>query len=110
MRQGQYFFWWVKQFLLPLIESYRKTLEVRPASRVTGEVHVGDCIVFNDTVIRRVRDIRYYASLEAALADENPERIWPEKTHQEILFAAEKLYPPQVLLRGVYVFELESAD
>ena len=110
MRREKYFFWWVKRGFLPLIANCQKTLEIRPLSEATKGICVGDFLVFNRQVTRKVRDIRYYETLEAALKDENPEKVWPGKTRQEILRAAHEFYPRQALLRGVYVFELFIAD
>ncbi len=91
MQEKQYFFWWVKWFLLRFIENWQKTIELRPVSRTTDQVRVGDIVCFNNEVERRVKDIRYYVTLEAALRDENPERIWPGKTRKEILGAVSNL-------------------
>ena len=97
----------VKGFLLPLIVSGEKDLEVKIASPRFAQIHTGDLLDFSPTCHRRVKAIRNYPNFVAMLKSEKHVRILPGYSEQYILLELQRLYSRQQESLGVIVFELE---
>lgn len=88
-----------------------KPLEVRPAWGQASKVRVGDTLIFNDRVIRRVRAIRRYSNLVAMLAAEDYRRIHPEiGSADELLQILRSIFRAEAEACGILVFELTEAE
>ncbi len=87
-----------------------KDLEIRTNTERTARVAVGDVLIINHTLKRRVKAIRWYRDFEKALAVEKPRRIFPGYgwNSDSILKALRTIYTPGAENRGVLVFELED--
>ncbi len=94
--------------VIPLIVSGQKDLEVRTSQRFFSEVAVGDNIIFSDTVKCRVVGVRKYENFDSMLKVENPGRIMPGWTAEQVLSGLRQLYSRCYEDLGVVVFELKA--
>ncbi|MES2225955.1 MAG: hypothetical protein V4480_04090 [Patescibacteria group bacterium] len=99
--------WWVKAPILPLFDR-GKDLEVRVKAGFFLSAKVGDTIVFNQRIKRRLKAIRIYPSFCAMFENEDHARILPGHGLDQIQQLFHDIYPPEREKKGVYVFELES--
>ncbi len=99
--------WRVKGLVLPLFDQ-GKELEIRVKARFFEGVTPGDVVIFNNRVRRRIVGVRTYRSFELMLREEDPNRIFPGKSAEEMLKLLRSIYPQERELRGVYVFELSK--
>lgn len=101
--------WWVKSEVLPLF-SIGKTLEVRIAWGQAMRVQVGDKLIINQQIERRVRYIRRYSSLEAMLRKEDYRLIHPKVSSEAELLRLMRsiMQPHQKSSAAVIVFELDE--
>lgn len=98
----------VKGFILPLFAE-GKDLEVRVANRYASLVVVGDVLVFNNLVRRKVKAIRKYPDFSSMLQVENYKRLYPKaKSQKWLLEALSTIYSRSQELKGVFVFELQE--
>jgi len=98
----------VTDFLLPLIASDQKTLEVCLGRRNKRRVKVGDIIEFNGKVQKRVTAIREYPDFDVMMEKENAELICPGAGAEKILgWLKQKHKPWSIQNYGVLVFELQ---
>lgn len=96
----------VKGFILPLFAE-GKDLEVRVDNRHVRLVAVGDILVFNNVVRRKVKAIRKYSDFTSMLQVENYKRLFPKAKNEECLLSALLgIYSKSQELRGIFVFEL----
>jgi ASC-1-like (ASCH) protein/8-oxo-dGTP pyrophosphatase MutT (NUDIX family) len=94
------------------VESGRKTIEVRVATREKAAVEAGDTIVFHDRDSGReldiiVKRITSYASFEDLLSGEDPARIDPDGPPDDLLAGLRGIYPPAKEALGVLAFEFD---
>ena len=101
--------WWVKRELLPLFNQ-GKDLEVRVWARHFESVSKGDLITFNESIRRRVKAVRRYASFAVMLENEDSRKILPRATPEKVLTLLTGIYSRHRELLGVFVFELEVED
>ncbi len=94
--------------VLPLIASGQKDLEVRTSQRFFGDVVVGDIIVFSNSVRRKVVGVRKYENFDSMLEVEDPARIMPGYTSQQVLEWLRQQFTPCYEALGVVVFELKA--
>jgi ASC-1-like (ASCH) protein len=91
--------------LLPFIEDGSKTLEIRLLRGTWKRIKIDDSIDFSLKVTRKVVAIRHYDSPEKMLREEDPAKILPGKTANEILALLRQIYPNSS--EKIVVFELE---
>ncbi len=96
----------LKNEILPLIKSGRKSLEVRVADPIRKQVRVGHDILFCQEVLKRVVAVREYRTFEEMLRYEPAEQIMPGLTKERILAGLRVIYPPEKEALGVLVFQL----
>ena len=96
---------WVKPFILPLLESGRKPLEVRLATSFFLSIKVGEILCFNNSVQKRVVAVRRYSDFASMLEKEDSRRIHPDWPQETILNELKRIYGQREQL-GILVFEL----
>ncbi|MFF0110957.1 methyltransferase domain-containing protein [Streptomyces hirsutus] len=94
------------------VESGRKTVEVRVATPEKAVVEAGDAIVFHDRDSSReldivVKRVTPYASFEELLDAEDPSRIDPDASREELLVKLRSVYPPGKEALGPLAFEFD---
>lgn len=103
--------WWVKGEALTYIRDEVKSLDVWPNSDKTRQVRVGDILLVNQRVKRKVRAIRFYDSFATAVVREDFHKIWPPaRSRDELCQLWRCIYPVRAERRGVFVFELTRVD
>ncbi len=95
------------EFILPYIESGEKDLEVRVWDSKRKHINIGDTIVFDRRLHRRVKAIYRYDSFDEMLKVQRAERIMPGWNANRIRSGLSAIYPPEREALGVVVFELE---
>ena len=98
---------WVKSWILPQIESGRKSLEVRMPSRYMDSIEVGDTLVFNEKVRRYVKAVRKHRNIEELLLQENSFKILPGHDYALLQDRFAQMWEPGRDRKGVLVFEME---
>lgn len=94
--------------IVPHIVSGRKTLEVRTSHAFFIKVEIGDVIIFSSSSMRcKVVDIRHYDDFEAMLKVEDPNKIMPGWTSDQVLNGLRRLYSSCYEALGVVVFEIK---
>lgn len=96
----------IKERFLSLLDKGDKKLEIRIAFAFFKSVKVGDVIVFDGTVTRTVKAIRWYPSFMEMGKWEKPEHILPGATMGQIIQELRYIYSPGLEKKGVLVFEL----
>ena len=102
----------VKNEFLTFIQIGQKDLEVRLSSPWIKELYCGQTIRLasrSNSVEVKITAIRQYASFEKMLKAEDPNRIMPGMSSQEILSGLNAIYGSKTLTRGVYVLEFKIA-
>ncbi|MFC7014516.1 phosphotransferase [Streptomyces viridiviolaceus] len=94
------------------VEAGRKTIEVRVATPQKRAVAAGDTVVFHDRETGReldviVQRITPYPSFEDLLRSENPTRINPDGSPEELLANLRNIYPPAKENLGVLAIEFD---
>lgn len=98
----------VKGFILPSFAE-GKDLEVRVKSRFVSSIRVGDILIFNNSIRRRVKAMRGYSDFHNMLQHENYKRLYPRASSKDwLLNALRSIYPRDREEAGVVVFELEE--
>ncbi|MCO5261209.1 MAG: GNAT family N-acetyltransferase [Crocinitomicaceae bacterium] len=101
----------VKEQFLKEIQNGNKDLEVRVAYDSFNNIKIGSIVNFNNR-FREVRceivDIRRYENFRNMLLKENPERIVPGCSKDELLNILEDIYPSSKETLGVLVFQLRK--
>lgn len=100
----------VASFLLPMLQSGNKTLEVQIESAFTRKFGVGDIINFNERVRLEVVDVRRYHNLRLALENEPAEKIVPGYSRDQAYNFLEHKFGKTEVLKSVLVFELHQPD
>ncbi len=90
------------------IVSGGKTLEVRTSQKFFRKVSVGDNINFANIISCRVTGIRYYDDFEAMLRVEDPNKIMPGWTRDQVLAGLRQLDSKNYEALGVVVFEIRT--
>ena len=102
----------IQMFVKSLIlASFRegKDLEVRVRSRFVDSISVGQTLLFNDSVRRRVKAVRRYSNFDLMLAKEDYRRLYPKAESREwLLNELRKIYSTGRETAGVVVLELEE--
>lgn len=101
-----------KQIIRPHLESGKKELEIRVCDEKRKLVAIGDILVFdfgNQEYRRRVTAVRTYSSFDDMLNHEEPLRIMPGWSKDQVLDGLRNIYTKDKESLGVYVFELETA-
>ena len=100
----------VKSFILPLFAE-GKDLEVRVNTRYARLVTVGDVLVFNNLIRRKVCAIRRYPNFSSMLQVENYKRFYPKATNNgQLLCSLQGIYNKFQEAQGVIVFELVQVE
>lgn len=73
-------------------------------------IEMGDTIIFNQTIHRRVVAIRTYPNIPALLANEPLQRILPNKTTFEIERLFVRIWGAGIYRKKCLVFELAKLD
>lgn len=98
-----------KPGLFGMIRQGVKTLEVRVGYPATiRRIKPGSRVLLETlpyVLPVQIRAIRRYPSLDLALANEDPNRIWPDHDRIAILQALQQIYPRYKERLGVYVLE-----
>ncbi len=108
----------VKQWILPHIESGAKKYEVRIDELDAGKgrhliqgINVGDLIKFRDgsenTVTKEVAAITRHYSMEDFLEEVDESEVMPEMSHEEILEKWNEITGGREKNLGIVVFELK---
>jgi ASC-1-like (ASCH) protein len=97
---------WIKQPYLEQILAGAKTIEVRVGYPNIRRLGTGDPLELNDQHVVTICRIARYDSFIALLAHEDPARIAPGLTPEELLAALREIYPPQKEALGVVALEL----
>ena len=93
---------------LAMIKSGRKKIEVRVAYEHIKKIMPGDLIRLessSDHVVRRVREIRRYVSLEQMVRHENIGQVLPGLSSDEALQRLRQIYPPSKEKLGIIVLD-----
>jgi len=101
---------WIKQPYLDHILAGRKTIEVRVGYPNILRLRPGDQLKLNDQHLFAIRRIGRYGSFEELLAAEDPARIAPDLSPEELLEALREIYPPEKEALGVVALEIEPAS
>jgi len=101
---------WVRQPYLELLLSGRKAIEVRVGYPNIRRLRPGDLVLLNERHPFVIRRIATYRSHEELLAHEEPERIAPGLTQEELLARLREIYPPEKEALGVVALELEPVS
>jgi ASC-1-like (ASCH) protein/GNAT superfamily N-acetyltransferase len=93
------------------IKSGHKKLEIRVAYEHIKKIKTGDLIRLvststSDQVVRRVRDVRRYASLDQMLQHEDIEQVLPGHKSDDALQRLREIYPPKKEQLGIVVLDL----
>jgi len=96
---------------LSLIRNGQKKLEIRVGYEHIKKIRRGDEIRLvsnsrSEQVIRRVRDVRHYVSLDQMAASEDIDQILPGLGPAEALRRLHEIYPPDKERYGVIVLDL----
>ena len=97
---------WLKEPYLEQILAGAKTVEVRVGYPNIVRLQAGDQIKLNDQHVVAIRRIARYDSFAALLAQEEPARIAPDLTPDELLAALREIYPSEKEALGVVALEL----
>jgi len=102
---------WVQGEALDMYKFDGKDLEVRVGDFFVRRVVVGDVLVINERLRRRVQAIRQYETFVEMLEHEDFRRIAPGVSGQsEVLRRLRLIYPERRERLGVYVLELKPVD
>jgi len=101
---------WVRDEYLQDILTGRKDIEVRVGYSNIVRLQVGDVLRLNDRYPYVITRIGQYGSHEALLEIEEPQRIAPGMSHEELLAALRDIYPPEKEVLGVIAFEIKPSD
>jgi ASC-1-like (ASCH) protein/GNAT superfamily N-acetyltransferase len=94
---------------LAMIKRREKTLEIRVAYDHIKRIKPGDRIRLasaSDQVVRRVRDVRSYPTLELMVDNEDIEQALPGLKSDEALERLREIYPPKKEELGIVVLDL----
>lgn len=98
---------WIKKKYLDLILSSKKTVEVRILYPSLRSLKKGEKIKLNNRYLATVKDVRIYRNFKNLLSSEDPEKIIPGKSKNEVLKVLRKLYLPEKEKLGVIAIELK---
>jgi len=101
---------WIKQPYLEQILAGAKTIEVRVGYPNILRLRAGDPLKLNDQHVVTIRRIARYDSFADLLAHEDPARIAPGLSPDELLAALREIYPPEKEALGVVALELASPE
>lgn len=97
---------WVRDEYLQEILTGRKDIEVRVGYSNIVRLQVGDVLRLNDRYPYVITRIGQYGSHEALLEHEEPQRIAPSLSHEELLTALRDIYPPEKEALGIMALEI----
>jgi len=100
--------WGVKGFVLPLINNGGKDLEIRLGHPIFKKAKVGDLIVFNGKVTRKIVAIRAYPNLASAINSDDNQRIYPGVGKTELLSLLKKVLRGNDEKLGAIIVELQT--
>jgi ASC-1-like (ASCH) protein len=101
---------WIRDEYLRWILEGKKTIEVRVGYSNIARLEAGDRLSLNEQHLYVIRRLGRYATFEELLAHEDPARIAPDLTPEELLAALHTLYPPDKEALGVIALEIAPAD
>lgn len=90
------------------IQNGKKDLEVRTSWNYHSQIKVGDLISFNYLIHCRVVGIRKYKDFDEMLKSENPERVLPGSTSDQVLASLRQLNSRNYEALGVIVFQIKT--
>jgi ASC-1-like (ASCH) protein len=94
---------------LSMIRSGRKKIEVRVAYDHIKTIRSGDVIKLVagiEKVVRQVREVRHYTSIDELLEHEDVAEVLPGLKRDEALQRLREIYPPEKERLGIIVFDL----
>lgn len=97
----------VKKKFLDLILAKKKSVEVRVCYPSLKKLKTGNTILFNRKHPFKIKRISKYKNFRDLLENENPDKIHPGKTKEELLEELKRLYPPEKETLGVMAIEVE---
>ena len=97
---------WIRDEYLQEILTGRKDIEVRVGYSNIVRLQVGDVLRLNDRYPYVITRIGRYGSHEALLEVEEPQRIAPGMSHEELLAELREIYPPEKEALGVIALEI----
>jgi ASC-1-like (ASCH) protein len=98
---------WIRDEYLGQILDGRKTVEVRVGYPNIVRLQPADRLLLNDRYPYLIHRIERYASFEELLASEDPARIAPDISSEELLSALRSLYGPEKEALGAVAIEIE---
>lgn len=96
---------WIKSKFLKEILAGRKTIEVRVGYRNIQELRPKMELFLNNNFKVKIKDIRRYQSFKEMLDKENPKKIAPGMSKNEVLRILQSLYLPFKEKLGVFAIE-----
>ncbi len=101
---------WIRdQYLMQIVRG-EKTVEVRVCYPNIVRLKVGDVIHLNDRYPAQIRRIANYRSFPHLLETEDPSKIAPGASKEELLAALRSIYPPEKESLGAIAVELELTE
>lgn len=101
--------WTRDQYLIQILRG-EKTIEVRVGYPNIVRLKVGDVIRLNDRYPAQIRRIAHYRSFDHLLETEDPSRIAPGASKEELQAALRSIYPPGKEPLGAVAIELELTE
>ena len=101
---------WIRDEYLDWILHGVKTVEVRVGYSNIARLEAGDRLMLNDKYPYVIRRIGRYASFAEMLTNEEPARIAPDLTPDELLAALHALYPAEKEALGVIALEISPLN
>lgn len=98
----------VKKKFLDLILAKKKSVEVRACYPSFKSLKIGETILFNRRYPFKIKRISKYKNFRELVENENPDKIYPGKTKNELLKELNRLYPPEKEALGVMAIKIEA--
>lgn len=97
----------IKKKFLDLILANKKTVEVKVCYPFLKNLKPGDMVFFNRQYPFKIKRIAKYKNFSELLDNENPEKIYPGKTKEELIEELGYLYPSEKEKLGTLAIEIE---
>jgi ASC-1-like (ASCH) protein len=101
---------WIRDEYLDWILRGDKTIEVRVGYSNIARLEAGDHLLLNEQYPYQILRIGRYPSFAELLAYEDPARIAPDLTPDELLVALHALYPAEKEALGVIALEISQLN
>lgn len=110
LKSGQMKNLFVKKRFLDLILANKKSIEVRVCYPFLKTLKAGDRLFFNRQYPYKIKRISKYKNFRELLKNEDPDKIYPGKSKEELLKELKRLYPPKKETLGVMAIEIKAVS